>query len=144
VAVGPLGLEGVVQAVHDGSAEVDVRGKRLRARIHELRVIAPAASVAASPSRVRVHVDMQPRGAASSEINVIGATSDEAVTRVERFLDDAEMAELRSVRIIHGYGTGQLRRSIAELLRGHASVANFGPAPDHQGGGGVTVVELKE
>ncbi len=75
---------------------------------------------------------------------MIGASSDEAVTRVERFLDEADVAELRSVRIIHGYGTGQLRRSIAEFLRAHASVANFGPAPDHQGGGGVTVVELKD
>ena len=144
MAVGPLGLEGIVQAVHDGTAEVDVRGKRLRARIDELRVIASAAAIAASPARVRVNVEMQPRGAASSEINVIGASSDEAVTRVERFLDEADVAELRSVRIIHGYGTGQLRRSIAEFLRAHSAVANFGPAPDHQGGGGVTVVELKE
>jgi DNA mismatch repair protein MutS2 len=144
VMVGPLGLEGVVQALHDGHADVDVRGKRLRARLEELRVIAPAATLAASPARVRVHVDMQPRGAASSEINVIGASSDEAVTRVERFLDEADVAELRSVRIIHGYGTGQLRRSIAEFLRAHSAVANFGPAPDHQGGGGVTVVELKD
>jgi DNA mismatch repair protein MutS2 len=144
VAVGPLGLEGIVQAVHDGHAEVDVRGKRLRARIDELRVIAPAAAAAANPARVRVNVEMQPRGAVASEINVIGASSDEAVTRVERFLDEADVAELRSVRIIHGYGTGQLRRSIAEFLRAHSAVANFGPAPDNQGGGGVTVVELKE
>jgi DNA mismatch repair protein MutS2 len=144
VAVGTLGLEGVVMEVHGKHAEVDVRGKRLRARIEELRVVAPAAAIAANPARVRVNVDMQPRGAASNEINVIGASSDEAVTRVERFLDEADVAELRSVRIIHGYGTGQLRRSIAEFLRAHSAVANFGPAPDNQGGGGVTVVELKD
>jgi DNA mismatch repair protein MutS2 len=144
VAVGPFGVEGVVQAVHDGHADIDVRGKRLRARVDELRVVAPASAVASSTARVRVNVEMQPRGAATSEINVIGASSDEAVTRVERFLDEADVAELRSVRIIHGYGTGQLRRSIAEFLRAHTSVANFGPAPDHQGGGGVTVVELKD
>src|SRR5207237_2359980 len=54
VAVGPLGLEGIVQAVHDGTAEVDVRGKRLRARIDELRVIASAAAIAASPAGVGV------------------------------------------------------------------------------------------
>jgi DNA mismatch repair protein MutS2 len=144
VLVGPYGVEGIVQAVHDGHAEIDVRGKRLRARVDELRVVAPATTVPLSPARVRVNVEMQPRGAATSEINVIGASSDEAVTRVERFLDEADVAELRSVRIIHGYGTGQLRRSIAEFLRAHTSVANFGPAPDNQGGGGVTVVELKE
>ena len=144
VAVGPLGLEGIVQAVHDGGAEVDVRGKRVRARIEELRVIAPASNAAASPARVRVNVELQPREGISSELNVIGSTSDEALSRVERFLDDVMVAELRSVRIIHGYGTGQLRRSVAEFLRAHPFVSSFGPAPDNQGGGGVTVVELKD
>jgi DNA mismatch repair protein MutS2 len=144
VAVGPLGLEGVVQALHDGSAEVDVRGKRLRARVAELRVLTPASAVSASPSRVRVHVELQPRDAVGTELNVIGNTSDEALSRVERFLDEVVVAELRSVRIIHGYGTGQLRRSVAEFLRAHPLVSSFGPAPDNQGGGGVTVVELKE
>ncbi|HTM26344.1 MAG TPA: Smr/MutS family protein [Vicinamibacterales bacterium] len=141
VIVGSLGLEGIVQALHEGHADVDVRGKRLRARVEELRVVTAAASIASSPARVRVNVDMAPRGAATSEINVIGANSEEAVGRVERFLDEAVVAELRNLRIIHGYGTGQLRRSITEFLRAHPFVSNFGPAPDN---GGVTVVELKE
>jgi DNA mismatch repair protein MutS2 len=145
VAVGPLGLEGIVQSIHDGHVEVDVRGKRLRARMDELRVIAPApASGSTAPSRVHVTVAMAPRDTAVSEINVIGANAEEAVSRVERFVDEAVVAELRTLRIIHGYGTGALRRSIAELLRAHAFVSNFGPAQDNQGGGGVTVVELKE
>jgi DNA mismatch repair protein MutS2 len=145
VTVGSLGLEGIVQSVHDGHAEVDVRGKRMRARLADLRVVSTAAAVAASPSRVRVNVELAPReGAVSMEINVIGANSEEAVGRVERFLDEASVNDLRSLRIIHGYGTGQLRRSIAEFLRAHPFVSNFGPAPDNQGGGGVTVVELKE
>jgi DNA mismatch repair protein MutS2 len=145
VAVGGLGLEGIVQAVHDGHADVDVRGKRMRARLTDLRVVTPAAAVAASPSRVRVNVDLAPRpGGSLTEINVIGAHADEAVGRVERFLDDASGNDVRTLRIIHGYGTGQLRRSIAEFLRSHPFVASFGPAPDNHGGGGVTVVELKE
>jgi DNA mismatch repair protein MutS2 len=143
VAVGPLGLEGVVQSLHDGTADVDVRGKRLKARVEDLRVIAPAPTTAA-PARVQVNVELQPRDGVTGELNLIGSTSDEAVTRVERFLDDVMIAELRSVRIIHGYGTGQLRRSVAEFLRAHPLVSSFGPAPDNQGGGGVTVVELKE
>jgi DNA mismatch repair protein MutS2 len=134
-----------VQSIHDGHVEVDVRGKRLRARMDELRVIAPApASGSTAPSRVHVTVAMAPRDTAVSEINVIGANAEEAVSRVERFVDEAVVAELRTLRIIHGYGTGALRRSIAELLRAHAFVSNFGPAQDNQGGGGVTVVELKE
>jgi DNA mismatch repair protein MutS2 len=144
VVVGPLGLEGIVQSLHDGHAEVDVRGKRMRARIGELRVLTPAATGAPAPSRVHVNVAMAPRDAAVSEINVIGANTDEALSRVERFLDEAMVAELRTLRIIHGYGTGQLRRSIAEFLRAHPFVSNFAPAPDNKGGGGVTVVELKD
>jgi DNA mismatch repair protein MutS2 len=143
VAVHPLGLEGTVQSIQDGNAEVDVRGKRMRTKVADLRVVAAAPAHPLKP-QVRVNVDMAPRSASLSEINVIGSTSDDAVTKVERFLDDAMMAEVKSVRIIHGYGTGQLRRSIAELLRAHPDVANFGPAPDNQGGGGVTVAELKE
>ena len=50
----------------------------------------------------------------------------------------------RSVRLIHGYGTGQLRRAIAEYLRDHKFVERFASAPPEQGGGGVTVVEFKE
>jgi len=145
VSVGPLGLEGTVQSIHGDQAEVDVRGKRMRTRVADLRVVTSAAAVAASPSRVRVNVDLAPRPAGNlTEINVIGANSEEAVGRVERFLDDASGNDLRTLRIIHGYGTGQLRRSIAEFLRTHPFVSNFGPAPDNQGGGGVTVVELKE
>jgi DNA mismatch repair protein MutS2 len=144
VLVGAFGLEGVVQALHDRDAEVDVRGKRLRARVDELRVLTPAAAVSGQPSRVRVNVDLQPREGSLTELNVIGAHADEAVARVEKFLDEAMLSELKSVRIIHGYGTGQLRRAIAEFLRAHPYVAHFAAAPDNQGGGGVTVVEFKE
>ncbi len=144
VLVGAFGLEGVVQALHDREAEVDVRGKRLRARVDELRVVTPAATVNAQPARVRVNVEWQPREGSSTELNVIGAHVEEALARTEKFLDDALLSEVKSVRIIHGYGTGQLRRAIAEFLRTHPFVSNAAPAPDNQGGGGVTVVELKE
>jgi len=144
VLVGAFGLEGVVQAVHDREAEVDVRGKRLRARVDELRVVTPASAVNAPPPRVRVNVDLQPRGGSATELNLIGNHVDEALERTQKFLDDALLGELKSVRIIHGYGTGQLRRAVAEFLRTHPFVANYGPAPDNQGGGGATIVELKE
>jgi DNA mismatch repair protein MutS2 len=144
VLVGAFGLEGVVQALHDREAEVDVRGKRLRAKVAELRVVTPAASVNAQPGRVRVNVDLQPREGSLTELNVIGCHVEEALSRTERFLDEALMGELKSVRLIHGYGTGQLRRAIAGFLQSQPFVAHFAPAPPEQGGGGVTVVELKE
>jgi len=141
VVVGALGLEGIVQALHDRDAEVDVRGKRLRARLDDLRVVSTGPG---APARVRVNVDLQPRSGTVTELNVIGCHVDEALSRAEKFLDDAVISEQRTVRVIHGYGTGQLRRAIAGFLQTHPLVAQFSSAPAEQGGGGVTVVELKD
>ena len=69
---------------------------------------------------------------------------DEALTRAERFLDDTLITDERTIRMVHGHGTGQLRRAIATFLRTHPLVARFEAAPPDQGGGGVTVVELKD
>ncbi len=142
VLVGGLGLEGIVQAIHDREAEVDVRGKRLRARLDELRVL--AGPTASQPARVRVQIDLQPRDGATTELNVIGCNVDEALTRLEKFLDEALVTDTKTLRIIHGYGTGQLRRAVGEFLRTHPIVAGFHPAPENQGAGGATIVELKE
>jgi DNA mismatch repair protein MutS2 len=144
VTVGGLGLEGTVQALHDRVAEIDVRGKRLRARVDELRVLAPAGKGQAQPAKISVNVDLQPRTGSLTELNVIGCNVEEALSRAEKFLDEALLGELRSVRLIHGYGTGQLRRALAGFLQTHPLVTNFTSAPPEHGGGGVTVVELKE
>jgi DNA mismatch repair protein MutS2 len=146
VVVGGLGLEGTLVALHGDEAEIDMQGKRLRARVTELRLVAKAGGAAqkAAP-RVNVNVLLQPRGeGAASDLNVIGCTVEEALARTERFLDETLLADQRTVRVIHGYGTGQLRRALAEYLRNHPLVASHQPAPPDQGGGGVTVVELKE
>jgi DNA mismatch repair protein MutS2 len=144
VLVGPLQVEGVVTSVSGRDAEVDVRGKRLRASVDALRVVGASASTSAAPAPVRVTVEMQPRTGMLTEVNLIGCNVDEALTRMEKFLDDAVVSEQRSVRVIHGFGTGQLRRAIADWLKTHPFVESFGPAPSDKGGGGVTVVELKE
>jgi DNA mismatch repair protein MutS2 len=142
VIVGALGLEGVVQSVHDGSAEVDVRGKRLRSKLSDLRVVASLPT--SQPARVRVNVDLQPRSGPATELNLIGNSVDEAMTRLEKFMDEAMITDARTIRIVHGYGTGQLRRAVGEFLKTHPLVAHFGPAPENQGAGGATMVELKE
>jgi DNA mismatch repair protein MutS2 len=141
VSVGALGLEGTVIHVHDGHAEVDVRGKRLRAALRDVRVIAGPAPTAGS---VRVNIDLQPREGSLTDLNVIGCTVDEALTRTEKFLDETTVTDQRTVRLIHGHGTGQLRRALADFLKSHPLVARFETAPPEQGGGGVTVVELKD
>ena len=140
VIVGGLGLEAIVTSVHDGTADLDVRGKRMRAAIRDLRVVGRSTS----STNVTVRVDLKPRDNAPSDLNVVGCTVDEAITRAERFLDESLLTDQRTVRLIHGYGTGQLKRALAGFLQQHPLVAKFGAAPPDQGGGGVTVVELKD
>lgn len=145
VALGAFGIEGSVQSVHGDSAEVDVRGKRMRVPLADLRVLARSA-VDARPGRVTVQVEAAPRSddLVPSDLNVIGCTTDEALTRAEKFLDDAVMQDRRSVRFIHGHGTGALRRAIGDFLAKHPLIAHYGPAPENEGGSAVTVAELKD
>ena len=97
-----------------------------------------------SAAKVRVNLDLKPREGLLSEINVIGCTVDEAVDRVSRFLDETMITDLREVRIVHGFGTGQLRKGIQAFLKSHTLVLKYVQAPENQGGGGATVVELKD
>ena len=140
VEVGSLGVEGIVLGVNERDAELAVRGKRLRTSLDDLRTVEPAPAVKAPQVEVRFH--LQPRDG-THELNVIGCSVDEAVARTEQFLDGALVSDLRLVRVIHGHGTGQLRRAIADLLDGHQLVERFQPARPEEGGRGVTVVELK-
>jgi DNA mismatch repair protein MutS2 len=142
VIVGGLGLEALVTAVHDGTADLDVRGKRIRASVRDLKVLAGGAPPA--PAKVSVNVALQPRDSTIVDLNVIGCTVDEAIARAERFLDESLLSDQRVVRLIHGYGTGQLKRALTGFLQQHPLVARFATAPPEQGGGGVTVVELKD
>jgi DNA mismatch repair protein MutS2 len=152
VAIGGLGLEGTIVAIQGNQAEIDVRGKKLRAPLKGLQVLAGGAPAAgpksnvtgAQPSRVRVNVDLQPRDGLLSEVNVIGSTVDQAIDRLARFLDETLVTDVQQIRIVHGHGTGQLRRGIAAYLKDHPLVAKFYAAPREQGGDGATIVELKE
>ncbi|MEO7157118.1 MAG: hypothetical protein ABI039_06130, partial [Vicinamibacterales bacterium] len=93
VTVGGLGLEGIVISIDGNRAEIDVRGKRLQAKVKELRVIS-GPSKHSSPAKVRVSVDLKPREGMLSELNVIGMTVDQAVDRLSRFLDDTLVTDL--------------------------------------------------
>ena len=80
---------------------------------------------------------------ASTEINVIGQTVDEAIFVVDKFLDDAALSHIQIVRIVHGKGTGKLREGIHQFLRKHPHVNSFRIGTFGEGEMGVTVVELK-
>ncbi len=142
VTVGGLGLEGVVLSIDGNRAEIDVRGKRIQAKVKELRVISGPSLQAAA--KVRVNVDLKPREGLLSELNVIGMTVDQAIDRVSRFLDDTLVTDLQEVRIVHGHGTGQLRKGLHVFLKTHPQVQKYYAAPENQGGGGATIVELKD
>ncbi len=140
VKVESLGLDGQVRALHATEAEVEVRGKRLRVPLSGLR----AAPAGERPQSGRITVHAADEGDLPPELNVIGCTVDEALSLTERHLDRAVLHERREVRVIHGHGTGALRRSIAGFLQTHPQVARFAPAQREQGGEGVTVVELQD
>jgi len=140
VVVGGLGLEGTVVELRGNDAEIDVRGKRMRAKVRDLRALGGTPASA----RVNVNVDLQPREGSLSELNVIGQTVDEAIARLEKLLDESTLTDQRTIRIVHGHGTGQLRRAIAAFLKNHPLVAHYELAPQKEGGGGATIVELKD
>ena len=143
VAVSSLGVDGAVQALHGDDADVKVNGKRLRVPLASLRAAGGRRATARAPrGRVAVHV-AEPTGALD-ELNVIGCRVEEALSRVEKHLDHALMSETRTVRFVHGHGTGQLRRSITRFLDTHPCVRRVSAAPPEDGGGAVTIAELKD
>jgi DNA mismatch repair protein MutS2 len=74
---------------------------------------------------------------------VIGQTVEQATEQVDKFLDDAAMAHLPSVRIIHGHGTGALRKGLGEFLRTHPLVASHATEAEERGGKAITIVDLR-
>jgi DNA mismatch repair protein MutS2 len=80
---------------------------------------------------------------AVTEINVIGETVEEAIFVVDKFLDDSALANLSTVRIVHGKGTGKLRQGIHNFLKTNSHVKSFRLGTFGEGETGVTVVELK-
>ena len=82
--------------------------------------------------------------AAMTEINVIGSRADEAEAAVDKFLDEATLAEINRLRIIHGHGENILRRALWKLFANHGQVARYYQAESHEGGAGATIVELRD
>ncbi|HEU5460218.1 MAG TPA: Smr/MutS family protein, partial [Pyrinomonadaceae bacterium] len=147
-----FGSIGIVDQIKDGLAEVRVKSLRFRERLDQLELVEAQSTPKSQQGKLEklkrsadaeIHLaDAEHKG--RSELNVIGQTTDEAVDAVDKFLDEASLASLSQVRIVHGHGTGALRRAIAGLLDGHPHVARFLPAPPDQGGTGATVVELRQ
>jgi DNA mismatch repair protein MutS2 len=144
VQVAHLGLEGEVLSVDGGSATVRAGAVTVRVPRQALRVIDHAgAGAPARPRPAAAQIHVPARGSVPAELHIIGRTTDEGRDLVEKYLDDAFLAGLATVRIIHGKGTGALRRTVHELLTGHPLVADHREGAPQEGGGGATVAQLK-
>lgn len=154
VKLSAFGSIGIVDNIKGDHAEVRVKSLRFKEKLENLQrvelsvaLVKPSKTEKFASLRASRGTDVQLKPAAEnarSEINLIGQTTDEAVDAVDKFLDEASLASLSKVRIIHGHGTGALRRAIADLLQDHPHVARFAAAPQDQGGTGATVVELRQ
>jgi DNA mismatch repair protein MutS2 len=135
---------GRVVELHDGGKKVvaEIEGLRFTLSSRELE----AASEDATPTEGSVKIS-RPRavGRTPNEIVLIGMRVDEAIDRLDIFLSQAMMANLGEVRVVHGFGTGQLRRGIHEWLRSQRFVARFrlGKHEEDPGGAGVTLVTFR-
>ena len=138
----------IVRKVDDNHFEVEMGAMKMKiARDDIAEVLATSAQAADTPvkaARARgISVSLENEGAnVPSEINVIGQTVDEASQKVEKFVDHAFLAGLPRVRIVHGSGMGILRKALRQLLKQHPHVASVIEAPQNEGGGGATLVEL--
>ena len=149
-----FGSEGIVDKLNGEEAEVRVKSLRFREKVANLELLeaAPVQPETGRGSRLQqrvsrgteVHLRAPDDDDPLAELNVIGRRADEAVDATDKFLDEAFMNSMNHVRIVHGHGTGALRRAIADLLRGHPHVARFAQAPQDQGGAGATIVELRQ
>jgi len=78
-----------------------------------------------------------------SQLNVIGLTVEDALPKVDKFIDQALLHGLEKVQIIHGVGSGRLRNGIGQYLKGHRAVKSCSPGETLKGGRGITIVELR-
>jgi len=135
-----LGVQGTVIGVEGEEVVVQAGPLRTRVSAKELEVIRRAQpAVAAVPVRVKT----PPRGPSPGmQIDLRGLTAEEALDRLDRYLDDAAMAALPWVRIVHGKGTGKLRREIRSFMANHPLVVSYESAAENEGGDGATVAHL--
>ena len=140
VRVESLGVAGVVVSAQRNEAEVLVGNIRMRRPFNDLEVTEkPSLKLPAG-----VHLSISSEEPVSSVLNLLGCTVDEATSRADKFFDEAFLAQIPQIRIVHGSGTGALRAAIADLLKDHPHVVRFEPAPQNQGGRGVTIATLRD
>lgn len=146
VFVKPMQTEGVVTSYSQGKGEAEVAcgSMKLRCKPADLLIIenAPQGGVVKRADSVKV-VRKIPVSQPVLEINVLGLTVPEALYEVDNFIDRAVTDNLEEIKVIHGVGTGKLRKAIAEHLKRHKNVESFRAGKYGEGETGVTFIKLK-
>ncbi len=143
-----FGSVGTIEKMDKETAEVLVGAMRLREKVSNLKAVVSAEinketdleKLQKQAKDANLRLDAEDM---NSELNLIGRTTADAEYEIDRFLDEAYLASLPRVRIIHGFGTGALKNFVHHFLKGHPHVSKFGFAPQDQGGQGATIAELK-
>ncbi len=155
VTVSTLNAEGLVTALGESDAEVQIGTLRVRARLSDLSRSKVEGDIL-SVSKGQKSNDLRPatprqtqssssdvRKSPGMEVDLRGLMADDALDKMERYLEQAFLSGLPFVRIIHGKGTGKLRQAVREALRGHEYVSAFEEGGSTEGGEGVTVAKMK-
>lgn len=136
----------ILRRIDGNTAEIEAGPLRMKVAVDQITGVesTPAGTPSVTPPRLNVTVTSKPsENPAGDEINVIGSTVEEATERVDKFLDEAALANRGRIRIIHGHGTGALRKGLAQFLSSHPLVASSAPEADDRGGKAITIVELR-
>ncbi len=142
VRVKPLGILAQVSAVLGDEADVQAGRARMRVKLSELQRVAGAPDLAVAHDAQPA--TLPPREPLPVDLDLRGLTVEEGVARMRHYLDRAVQAGLPFVRLIHGKGTGALRRAIRDAVKSDPVVQSFEPGLDSEGGDGVTVVRLRQ
>ena len=123
-----------------GMSQVRTGIGRVTVSVSDIRL--PSTSSETHAKEKSANVRVARRSGVLNSLNLLGCRAEEALDKTDKYLDDAALAGLESVSIVHGKGTGTLRNVVTDLLSDHPHVASFRLGEDNEGGLGVTVVEL--
>ncbi|HET7144020.1 MAG TPA: Smr/MutS family protein, partial [Anaerolineales bacterium] len=146
VTVSTLNAEGLVTALSESDAEIQIGTLRVRARLSDLvrrQTADNGPSQKQAPARQSSSTVHRQSSSPGMEVDLRGLMSEDALDKLERYLEQAFLSGLPFVRIIHGKGTGKLRQAVREALRGHEYVGSFEEGGSTEGGEGVTVAKMK-
>jgi DNA mismatch repair protein MutS2 len=147
VLVPRLGLPGRVLAIRDDTVEVEVLGRRVHMPLAELEGATRPTSAerrsAEGFERMPTVALATPRGSVPYQLDLRGLRRDEALEKLEQYLEDASLSGMPEARIVHGKGTGAIRQAVRDALRSSQYIARFAPEPDSAGGDGATQIWLK-